>query len=167
MTGVSAGDTLTYSAPAGWFMTALGGPTAATNAAVANWTGQLEGPTNGMVGFQATPTMLLGASVGEQPAVNYSSNFTAAESMPSGPSRGRPSGSGILTAGSNGFPVSWTNPTRHLVQQSVYSPNTANGLDGMGDAEPGGAVDAPVRRPARQYGVGVGRVALRLLLRPA
>ena len=131
MTGMTASDTITYSAPIGWFMTALGGPAPATNAAVANWTGQLEGPTNGMLGFQATPTMLLGASVGEQPSNTGSSNFTAANrSLQAQPWAAV--GSSVLMLSPNGFPISWTNPSTTYIQQFGYQPYDGNGLDAMG-----------------------------------
>ena len=131
MTGVAASDTITYSAPIGWFMTALGGPAAATNAAVTNWTGQLEGPTNGMIGFQSTPTMLLGASVGEQPSSSGSSNFTAANRcLQADP--WKTANGGTLVTGTNGFPVSWSSPGSNYVQQYGYRPNAGNSLDAMG-----------------------------------
>lgn len=130
MTGVSNTDVITYSAPANWFATALGSPVGASNTAVTNWTGQLEGPTDGMTGFQAAATMPLGASVGEQPAVNFSSNFTAKNRRLQG-KVWTAVGTGILSTGLNGFPISWTNPSATYVQQNCYGPNAGNSIDSM------------------------------------
>ncbi len=135
MSGASSGDTFTYSAPAGWLTATigglpLGGLSAVTNAAMVNSTGQYESTTN-MNAFAATPTLLAGASVGEQPMAAFVATCTAQNRMRQAYAWSK-SGPGTLTKDSSGNPLSWTSPASTVIYTEFYGPLQTNSLDYMG-----------------------------------
>ena len=134
MSGASSGDTFTYSAPAGWLTATigglpLGGLQAVSDAAMLNSVGQYEALAN-MPAFAATPTLIAGASVGEQPSVPWTSNATAQNRMKSAYKWAK-SGTGALTLDTYGNPQSWTVPASTVVYTQAYGPETGNAIDYM------------------------------------
>ena len=78
MSGPLSTDVLTYSASSGWLTTKVNSTSGLLRlprptAPVTNWVGQLEGPTGRMLGFTATPTMLVGGNVSTD--TDYESNI--------------------------------------------------------------------------------------------
>jgi hypothetical protein len=126
MSGPSASDIVTYSASNGW----LPGASAISNGIMMNWVGQLEGPTNGLLGFTASPTMKAGGNLGSQPSSPGSSAYTAANYDHVGP--WNLYGNGILKSTADGVPISWTSPTTSIVYKLIYGNVSSNFIDNNG-----------------------------------
>jgi hypothetical protein len=147
MSGVSAGDTMTYSAPASWIApyssipfpstVPYGGLQAVTNASMANWTGQAEGATAGFGAFALPKTLLAGGNVGEQPVSLATPQYLVKNQLhrSGGWSVNQQTTSTTVTRNTaTGDLISWTYPTTTVMGNTCYSVGLGgqNYLDSMG-----------------------------------
>jgi hypothetical protein len=134
-------DTFIYTATANWLaVNTYNGPSpgilpAATNASMANWTGQMEGAAGGMNCFAQAPTMIAGGNMGAQPINRYTSTYFG-ENLFHRADLWHPVvgsvGAGVLTYGADrATPTSWTNPSTTVLRSVPYDPSAGNALDGM------------------------------------
>jgi hypothetical protein len=112
----------------------VGGLQAVTGAAVANWSGQTEGPTGGLLGFADTPTMLLGAGHGgDLPNRNQVGFLQKNKLHEAGPIKAL-YGAGAVTLAADNSPVSWASPASTVVGTLPYGPLGNDNIDNMGAA---------------------------------
>ncbi len=144
MSGPSASDTITYSAPASWLSARIGGNQvgglqAVTGATVHNWTGQFEGGGGALAAFAQTPTMLAGANHGSVPGSRSAVGATFKNRLRGAFWWSVGSGNGVITYQADGnTPASWTYGGSTTIQVVGYGPNWGNMIDSMGSpSQPG------------------------------
>ncbi len=112
MSGPAPLDAVTYSASAGWVTTSLGASFGATALPMANYvaTADLEPQTGNLVGFNATPSLLLGANTPTTPSYpGLAGLFMAKNKLLAANAWAKGAGTTALTVNSsNYYPVSWT-----------------------------------------------------------
>lgn len=131
MNGPAATDTCTYTVADGWLTTTFGFTGGATNGAMQNNVGVLEGPNGHLNGFGATPTIKLGGQFGaaatnsQQAYLYFGKNkLKAADVWRMGP------GTSSFTLDSKYFPVSWT--PGGTLQCQFYADAPGNGCVATG-----------------------------------
>ena len=138
MSGVSAGDTMTYDAPAGWLDAVqtiggidypVGGIRAVSGAAMDNWAGRREGVSGGFGTLAAAPTMAAGANLGEQPGGPAHLGYPVKNRWKQGGTWNQPSGC-VMTVGGLNTLISWTNPGSTAPTRNIDI-GSGNGLDSM------------------------------------
>lgn len=118
MSGPTASDIVTYSAPDNWLVTSAGSVTGATNAPMFNYYGQIEGKAVSLSGFDIQRTMKVGGQHPPQPTYNQESEmFTGKDKMFASDGW---NGSNV-TLDANLNPVSWTpgGTITNLIYQSA------------------------------------------------
>lgn len=109
MNGPASTDTCTYTVADGWLTTTLGPVLGATNGALQNFVGQLEGPNGNLSGFLAPPTLKMGGqfcSGSTNSQAGYL--FFGKNKLKCADIWKASSGTSSFTLDSNYFPVSWT-----------------------------------------------------------
>jgi hypothetical protein len=143
MTGPLATDVVTHSEPAGWALVTvngIGGLSAppATNAAMTNSVGVLEGPIGHTQGFNYTPSMAGGGNIGLNPISQFRPNYYTGKNKLKAADPWQP-GAGTLVSqmvlDGNHYMASWT-PGGTVTSEFF---NWVNGNLGFTDVIPGGS----------------------------